>query len=110
MRGVNVWKVLSILFLLISFSFTACDKPVLDVYPKEYSIGAEGGELSVLVYSTGVDKVIIPEGSKDWLSLEEVVETKALPVYKEHVILIVQPNTEKVPRKAKIVLKSFNNR
>lgn len=87
-------------------SLTACDKPEISVKEKNHIIKAEGGELVVAVYSTGVSKVEIPKDAQ-WVVHKETVETRALLSYDEDVLFTISPNEGKKSRIAEVKIFSF---
>jgi len=105
-KGLKIWIILT--FFTTTTLFSACDKPEIKAFEKEYKVSAEGGELSILIHSTGVDKVVIPEKAQSWLTHKETIETRALLVLDEDVLLDVKPNSSSSQRNAQITLFSFN--
>ena len=108
MKRFYLWAVVSAALLCL----TACDIPEAYFYDDDHQVAAQGGWCKIPFIGTGISSVDITYSDEegDWITVVGIVEyseTRALPTYKEMLVLDVAPNTTSAPRKAKIKAQSF---
>lgn len=118
-----------VIFALTTF-FLSCakwDRPVVSVDQEEYLVDADGGEITIPVYSTGIDDVSFklsysdkwdtPLGNGDrtpvtpWIRVSKVIEnyppTRDLLSWTSGVVLTIEPNKTPNKREAIVLISSF---
>ena len=107
-------RLLALLLLLSTATFTGCDIPDVDFYERSYEVSAAGGEMTILVNSTGLDEVGIKyygSNNKDWCEVVEIIDnyeiTRALAEWDSGIKIRFTPNNSGKRRIVRIVATSF---
>ena len=107
-------RLLALLLLLSTTTFTGCDSPDVEFYERSYEVSAAGGEMIIPVNSTGIDGVrmrYIGSNNKDWCQIVEVIYhyemTRALAEWDSGIKINFTPNNSGKQRTVRIIANSF---
>lgn len=107
-------RLLILLLLLSTATFTSCDVPGVDFYERNYEVAATGGEMIIPVNSTGLDEVGIEyygKNNKDWCEVVEIIDhyemTRALAEWDSGIKIRFTANNSGKRRVVRIIATSF---
>ena len=107
-------RLLALLLLLSTTTFTGCDIADVDFYERSYEVSAAGGEMIIPVNSTGIDGVrmrYIGSNNKDWCQIVEVIDqyemTRTLAEWDSGIKISFTPNNSGKRRTVRIIANSF---
>ncbi|MBR4149697.1 MAG: BACON domain-containing protein, partial [Rikenellaceae bacterium] len=107
-------RLLALLLLLSTITFTGCDIADVDFYERSYEVSAAGGEMIIPVNSTGIDGVrmsYVGSNNKDWCQIVEVIYyyemTRALAEWDSGIKINFTPNNSGKQRTVRIIANSF---
>lgn len=107
-------RLLALLLLLSTTTFTGCDIPDVEFYERSYEVSAAGGEMIIPVNSTGIDDVrmsYVGSNNKDWCQIVEVIDyyemTRALAEWDSGIKISFTPNNSGKQRTVRIIANSF---
>ncbi|MBR3388829.1 MAG: BACON domain-containing protein [Bacteroidales bacterium] len=124
-------KIHAIAIFALTTLFMSCsrqDIPVVSVDQEEYLVDSNGGEITIPVFSTGIDDVSFKLGYSDkwntdpdngdltpvtpWISVSKVIEnypqTRALLSWTSGVVLNIEQNKTTSKREAIVLISSFS--